>query len=61
MRGDLVWNICAFVPSKAILTKEVVFHEVVSQRGTTVLLVFMHVLVCSYMHRKGFLVLIRRV
>ena len=27
MRGDLVWDICAFVPSKAGLTKEVVFHE----------------------------------
>ena len=27
MRGNLVWGICAFVPSKAGLTKEVVFHE----------------------------------
>ena len=27
MRGNLVWNICAFVPSKAGLTEEVVFHE----------------------------------
>ena len=27
MRGNLVWDICAFVPSKAGLTKEVVFHE----------------------------------
>ena len=27
VRGNLVWDICAFVPSKAGLTKEVVFHE----------------------------------
>ena len=27
MRRNLVWDICAFVPSKAGLTKEVVFHE----------------------------------
>ena len=27
MRGNLVWDICAFVPSKAGLTKEVVFQE----------------------------------
>ena len=27
MRGNLVWDICAFVPSEAGLTKEVVFHE----------------------------------
>ena len=26
-RGNLVWDICAFVPSKAGLTKEVIFHE----------------------------------
>ena len=27
MRGNSVWDICAFVLSKAGLTKEVVFHE----------------------------------
>ena len=27
MRGTLAWDICAFVPSKAGLTKEEVFHE----------------------------------
>ena len=27
MRGDLVWYICAFVPSKAGLTKEVVLQK----------------------------------
>ena len=27
MRGNLVWDICTFVPSKAALTKEVVFHK----------------------------------
>ena len=27
MRGKLVWDTYAFVPSKAGLTKEVVFHE----------------------------------
>ena len=27
MRGNLVWDIGAFVPSKAGLTKEVVLHE----------------------------------
>ena len=28
MRGNLAWNIlCVFVPSKAGLTREVVFHE----------------------------------
>ena len=27
MRRNLVWDICAFVPSEAGLTKEVVFHE----------------------------------
>ena len=27
MRGNLVWDIWAFVPSKAGLTKELVFHE----------------------------------
>ena len=27
MRGNLVWDICVFVPCKAGLTKEVVFHE----------------------------------
>ena len=27
MRGHLVQDICAFVPGKAGLTKEVVFHE----------------------------------
>ena len=27
MRGNLVWDVCTFVPSKAGLTKEVVFHE----------------------------------
>ena len=27
VRGDLVWDICAFVPSKAGLAQEVVFHE----------------------------------
>ena len=28
MRGNLVWDICAFVPSMACLTKEVVLHKV---------------------------------
>ena len=27
VRGTFVWDICAFVPSKAGLTKEVVFHK----------------------------------
>jgi hypothetical protein len=27
MRGNLVQDICAFAPSKAGLTKEVVFHK----------------------------------
>ena len=27
MRENLVWDICAFVLSRAILTKEGVFHE----------------------------------
>ena len=27
MRGNTVWDICAFVPSKAGLTKEVVSHK----------------------------------
>ena len=27
MRGNLVWDICAFVPSKAGLTKEVVSQK----------------------------------
>ena len=27
MRWNLVWDVCAFVPSKAGLTKEVVFHK----------------------------------
>ena len=27
MRGNLVWNICTFVPSKGGLAKEVVFHK----------------------------------
>ena len=27
MRGNLVWDICAFVPSKASHTKEVIFHK----------------------------------
>ena len=27
MRGNLVWKICTFVPSKAGLTKEVGFHK----------------------------------
>ena len=27
MRENSVWDICAFVPSKAGLTKEVIFHE----------------------------------
>ena len=27
VRGNLVWDICAFIPSKAGLTKEVVFHK----------------------------------
>ena len=34
MRGNLVWDICAFVPSKAGLTKEVVCREVGLSRGT---------------------------
>ena len=38
MRGNLVWDIHAFVHSKAGLTKEVVFHEGGLSRGTTVLL-----------------------
>ena len=33
MRGNLVWDIYAFVPSKAGLTKEVVFHESDLTRG----------------------------
>ena len=32
MRGNLVWDICALVPSEACLTKEVVFTRVVSQK-----------------------------
>ena len=33
MRGNLVWDIYAFVPSKAGLTKEMVFHESDLTRG----------------------------
>ena len=27
MRGNLVWDMCAFAPSKAGLIREVVFHK----------------------------------
>ena len=27
MRGNLIWDVCAFVPSKVDLTKEVVIHK----------------------------------
>ena len=38
VEGNLVWDICVFVPSKAGLTKEVVSHEGAwsLNRGTTV-------------------------